>query len=193
MGFANTDRSWGWPARLLHWLMALLIAGMLAFGFYLTNAFNDGDLAKLGLVQTHKSLGFVVFALASIRVIWRVLNPTPSLPTAMSALERMAAKLGHLALYVLMFALPVTGWLGASASPYNDVDAYPMQIRNMVFGLFEMPDPYPVGSHELSDVFMTAHGICAAALVVVLAGHAGAALKHAMIDKDGVLRRMWSG
>ena len=193
MGLANTERSWGWPARALHWLMAVMIVAMLVFGFWLVMAFNPGDPAKLGPVQVHKSFGFVVFALACLRIIWRAVNPTPVLPSAMGGLERMAAKVGHLALYALMLAIPLSGWLGGSASPYNDVDAYPMQIRNMVFGLFEMPDPFPVGSHELSDAFMTAHGIGAAALVVVLAGHVAAATWHGAVARDGVMRRMWSG
>ena len=193
MGIANTERSWGWPARLLHWLMALLIVGMLVFGFYLTTAYNDGDPTKLGLVQTHKSVGFVVFALACLRIIWRAANPSPALPAGMSSLERMGAKLGHLALYGLMFAIPLSGWLGASASPYNDADAYPMQIKDMVFGLFEMPDPYPSGSHEVSDWWMQIHLWLALTLLVVLALHVAAALKHALINRDGVFGRMVSG
>lgn len=191
MGLGNTTTSWGWPARLLHWLMAVMIIGMLGFGFWLTTAYNPGDITKLAQVQLHKSFGFCVFVLACLRIILRAVTRTPGLPARMSALETFAARAGHLALYGLMLAVPLTGWLGASSSPYND-PGY-MAIPNEVFGLFAMPDPYPTGSHKVSDAYMTAHLYLALALLVVLAGHAGAALKHALIDRDDVLRRMWSG
>ncbi len=190
MPLVNSTTSWGWLARALHWGMAVLIFGMLGLGFYLVTAYNPGDPSKLGLVQIHKSFGFVVFVLACLRIIWRAVNPTPELPVSMPAVIRAGAKMGHLSLYVLMIAMPLTGWLASSASPYNDVDAYPMQIKNMVFGLFEMPDPYAVGSHDLSGAFMTAHFWCSIALLIVVAGHVGAALKHAVVDRDGVMERM---
>ena len=68
-----------------------------------------------------------------------------------------------------------------------------MQIRNMVFGLFEMPDPYPAGSHQISDWWMQIHLWLALTLLVVLALHVAAALKHALINRDGVFGRMVSG
>ena len=193
MAMRNSTTSWGWLSRWLHWAMAFLILGMLIFGLYLTTAFNDGDPSKLGLVQTHKSFGFLVFALACLRIIWRAVNPTPALPATMPALLKLGAKAGHWAIYLLMFAMPVSGWLGASASPYNDVDSYPMQIKNMVFGLFELPDPYPVGSYDVSDMFMAVHKWAAIALALILAGHVAAAIKHAVVDRDGVMSRMWTG
>ena len=193
MSIGNSATGWGWLARLFHWLMAVLIFGMLGCGIYLTQAYNPGDPMKLDLVQTHKSFGFVVFAMACLRLIWRAVNPTPKLPGMMSPLMRAAAKAGHWVLYLLMFAMPVTGWLASSASPYNDADAYPMQIKNMVFGLFEMPDPFATGSHALSDQFMAAHFYLSVALVVVLTIHIVASIKHAAIDRDGVMERMIKG
>lgn len=193
MALRNTAESWGWPARLLHWAMALLIVGMLALGFWLSFGFNPGDPAKIGLIQTHKSFGFTVFTLACLRVVWRAVNPTPALPVEMPALERTAARATHLALYVLIIAMPLTGWLMASASPYNDADAYPMQMKNMVFGLFEMPDPFDPGSDPLSRLFRSIHSWCALALVMVLGLHVAGALKHALFHRDGVLGRMISG
>lgn len=193
MTLRNTARHWGWPARLLHWVMAVLITGMLAFGFWLGFGFNPGDPAKLGLVQTHKSFGFVVFCLAVLRLLWRAVNRAPALPAGMPAAERRAAKAAHVALYVLMIALPLSGWLMSSASPLNDPDAYPMQIRNMVFGLFEMPDPFPEGSDKLSRFFHTVHHWAGLGLAALLGLHVAGALKHALIDRDGVLARMWRG
>ena len=191
MGLRNTSTGWGWLARLFHWGMAVLIIGMLGFGFWLTLAYNPGDLAKFNQVQLHKSFGFCVFVLACLRLIWRGLNPTPPLPEHMPSHLRLGAHLGHWTLYVLMFAIPITGWLGVSSSPYND-PGY-MQIPNEVFGLFAMPDPYPEGSHDLSGLYMTIHFYLALGLLLVLAAHIAAAIKHAVVDRDGVMKRMTSG
>ena len=193
MGVGNTRDAWGWPARLIHWIMALLVIGMLAFGFYLTNGFNPGDPAKLGLVQQHKSFGFTVFALACLRLVWRAMNPTPKLPDGMNRLERTAARASHIALYMLMVALPISGWLMASASPFNNPDAYPFQIKNMVFGLFELPDPIEAGTSELERLFRSIHFYCALTLLAVLVAHVTGALKHHFIKQDNVLTRMFSG
>ena len=193
MGIRNSSEAWGWPARLIHWVMALLVIGMLGFGFYLTNAFNPGDPAKLGLVQQHKSFGFTVFVLACLRLVWRAVNPTPRLPRGMRRMEYAAARVSHIALYILMVALPVSGWLMASASPLNNPDAYPIQIRNIVFGLFELPDPIKVGTSELEHLFRSIHFYCGLALLSVLGAHVVGALKHHFINRDDVLTRMLSG
>ncbi len=193
MALRNTADSWGWPARLLHWAMAALIVGMLGFGFWLSFGFNPGDPAKMDLVQLHKSFGFAVFALACLRLAWRAVNPAPALPAGMSGFERTASHGVHLTLYGLMFAMPLSGWLMASASRFNDADNYPMQIRNMVFGLFELPDPIDPGSDNLTELFAAVHFYVGLALVVVLGLHVAGAVKHALIARDGVMRRMLLG
>lgn len=193
MGLMNTTTGWGWPARLLHWGVAALILFMLGLGFYIANVLTGTDsdtlMARFSLTQTHKSWGVVVFALACLRLGWRLVNPTPALPDTMSAAERLLAHAGHYGLYACMFAMPLTGWLMASASPLQD--AY--GIKNMVFGQFEMPDPFVPGSEALVERFGAAHEAVAILLAVLLAGHAGAALKHHFIDRDTVLKRMIGG
>ena len=193
MAIRNTPDAWGWPARLFHWLMALQVIGMLGFGFYLTNGFNPGDPAKLGLVQQHKSIGFSVFVLACLRLAWRAINPSPRLPEGMHRMEHAAARASHVALYVLMVALPVSGWLMASASPFNNPDAYPVQIKNIVFGLFELPDPIAVGTSELEHLFRSIHFYCGVMLLAVLCAHVAGTLKHYFINRDNVLNRMLTG
>ncbi|MEM1298261.1 MAG: cytochrome b [Pseudomonadota bacterium] len=194
MAIRNSIESWGWLARLLHWVMALLIIGLVSVGLYMVQVLGDDSdalLLRYELTQTHKSFGFVAFVLALIRIGWRWANPTPTLPD-MPVLAKAAAHGGHLALYICMLALPISGWLMASASPYNDADAY-IQVKNMVFGLFEMPDPYPKGDEELTAFLGAIHFYAAMALVVILLGHIGAALKHHFVDRDSVLRRMVRG
>lgn len=192
MAIRNTPESWGWPARLLHWAGAALVLFLLVLGFWMAN-FVESMITQIKWTQIHKSWGTVAFALVLLRLVWRVMNPTPRLPVHMSALEKGLAHGGHLALYALMIAMPLTGWLMASSSPLNDADAYPMRIPNMVFGLFELPDPYPEGDKALSETFGAVHFYCGLVLSLVVTGHVLAALKHHTVDRDGVLRRMIRG
>ncbi|TYO90861.1 cytochrome b [Oceanicella actignis] len=180
---------WGLPTRLLHWSMAGVILFMLGLGFYMSNAPID-IYAQFAWVQLHKSWGFVAFALAVLRIAWRLFEGrSPAPPPGMSRAERALARAGHLSLYALMIAMPVTGWLMASASPLQD--AY--GIRNMVFGLFELPDPFRPGDQAMADALRRAHFLCALALSAVVAGHAAAALRHHFVLRDNVLRRMLIG
>ncbi len=188
MSLKNTSTGWGWPARLLHWSVAAIILFMLGLGVWMTYFVSD-MLAQYALVQTHKSWGFVVFCLALVRVAWRLANRAPEMPAEMGAAERMLAHLGHVALYVFMIAMPITGWLMASASELQEL----YNIKNMVFGLFEMPDPFAPGSKALEQAFRLAHFWLAVGLGVTLLGHAAAALRHHFLLKDNVLRRMITG
>ncbi|MFK7943827.1 MAG: cytochrome b [Paracoccaceae bacterium] len=194
MALRNSTDAWGWPARLLHWSMALLILGLVCVGLYMVEFLGDDSdslMQRFELTQTHKSFGFVAFVLALVRIVWRWMNPTPELPD-MSRLNKALAHGGHLALYICMIALPISGWLMASASPYNDPDAY-FVVKNMVFGLFELPDPYPKGDEALTKLLGQIHFYIAMALVAILTGHIAAALKHHFVDQDSVLRRMLRG
>lgn len=192
MELSNSANGWGAVARLLHWAMAAIIIFMLGVGFYMVRIVGDDLIARFELTQLHKSWGFVVFVLALARIVWRWRNTTPALPEGMPAWQKSASHASHVALYILMVALPLSGWLMASASPYNDPDAY-VYVPNMVFGLFEMPDPYPVGSEALTDQLKRFHLGFALALTALLGLHVAAALKHQFVDRDGLLRRMISG
>ncbi|MEM7526143.1 MAG: cytochrome b [Pseudomonadota bacterium] len=186
----NTQTTWGWVQRSIHWFAALVILFQLAMGFYMVNFLND--LERFGEVQTHKSWGFVAFILIAVRIIWRAMNPTPEEP-AMPDWQRTASRGSHIALYALMVILPLTGWLMVTASPLNDPDAYPFQVKNMVFGLFEMPDLFATGDRDLTGIFATVHAYAAFGIAVLLALHVAAALKHQFVDRDGLLSRMVSG
>ncbi len=118
-GIGNTATSWGWPARLLHWVMAGLILFQLGLGFRMVRLVSD-VYEKFGLYQTHKSWGFVIFTLALVRILWRATHKPPELPMSMSPLEAALARGAHLALYVLIILQPVTGWLMVSASPLQE-------------------------------------------------------------------------
>lgn len=188
MSVRNTKSSWGLPARVLHWLIGIIILAMLAVGFISANVITDIYL-QFELVQMHKSFGFTVFFLVLIRIIWRLVNPTPAMPDHMPGHEKMLAHVGHYGLYALMIIMPLSGWLMASASELQEMYG----IKNMVFGLFEMPDPVVPGDKALEELFATIHFWSAIAMVVILVAHIGAALKHHFRDGDTILRRMIRG
>jgi cytochrome b561 len=146
----------------------------------------DDLLARFALTQVHKSWGVVIFALALLRLGWRLASPRPPLPAAMPRWQRRAAAATHAALYALMLLLPVTGWLLASASPVQDL----LQMQNLVFGRIALPDPFVPGSDALDRAFRTLHAGAAIALAALLAVHVAAALRHQFVDRDGLLARM---
>ncbi|WP_068317327.1 cytochrome b [Polycladidibacter hongkongensis] len=181
----NTKKSYGWIAIALHWSIALIIIGMLAFGFYMSSL-NPFDPGVFELFQLHKSIGFTLLALVLVRLVNRFCMTTPRLPESMRPIERALAHLGHLGLYGLMLLMPITGWMMVSASPFN--------IPTIWFGLFEVPHlpvPAVLGDKEAaSELMKTFHALGAFAFIAVILGHVLAALKHHLINKDGVLLRM---
>jgi len=176
----NTADSWGAPAKLFHWLMAALILAQIALG--VMAASWRVSPAKLELFFWHKSTGMLILALVALRLLWRLANPTPALPSGMAAWERAAARLSQLLLYALMIALPVTGWIVNSAS-------------NVPFRIFWLiPLPAIVAPDEpTADLVAWVHGGLAALLALVLVAHIGAALRHHFVKRNTVLERMLAG
>lgn len=190
MSLWNTRERWGWLAKVFHWTIAILMIGLAVVGTWMANFLNDMVL-QLEVTQWHKSFGVLVFALAVLRVVWRWANPvSPGSTADQPSWERRTAHWAHVALYILMFSMPISGWLMASASELNDPGAYPMQIRNMVFGLFELPDPIAPGDEALEAIFHTIHAWSSYLLAAVLLLHIGGALRHHYAKKDDTLRRM---
>lgn len=164
-------------AKWLHWVMAVLIFGALAMGFYMQGLpFSPG---KLQWYSWHKWLGVSLFCLVLLRLLWRFTHRPPALPGHMSGLERLAAHLGHIALYGLMLAIPLSGWLMSSAKG----------IPTVWFGVLPLPDLLDKNK-EVGDALQTLHMVLNLTLLGVLLGHVGAALKHHFINKDEVLIRI---
>ncbi len=164
-------------AKALHWLMAILFFGLLALGFYM----HDLPLSpeKLKLYSWHKWAGVTAFLLVWLRLFWRVTHRPPALPANMPKTMQLAAHAGHLLLYVLMIAIPLSGWLMSSAKGFQTV----------WFGVLPIPDL--IGKHkETGDLLQTLHMGLNLLFAAVIAGHIGAALKHHFIDKDDILKRM---
>jgi cytochrome b561 len=140
------------------------------------------------LYQWHKSFGFVVLALAGLRLAWRVANPSPRLPDGMAWYEQLAAKLGHAGLYAVMLLLPLSGWLMVSASPWG--------IPTVLFGSIPVPHlpvPAQLGDKAAAEATLKGvHELLSNLLLVLVLLHVAAALKHHFINRDGVLLRMFS-
>lgn len=175
MQLKNSRLHFGLIAILFHWIMAILIIAMLALGLYMADLPVSAE--KLKLYGWHKEYGLIILALAILRLSWRLINLSPVLN--LPWYELIAAKLSHWALYGLMIAMPLTGWLMSSSAG----------ISVSFFGLFTLPDLI-APSESLRPVFRSAHEFLADALIALIVIHSAAALKHHFYDKDDILRRM---
>lgn len=160
-------------ARLLHWLMAILIIAMLFIGVSMV-----GDLSPRHrvLIELHKATGLALLVLALVRIGLRLSLPHPTLPPDLPRLQRMAAGASHLLLYGLMLGMPLLGWAMLSAGGYPR----PLQLPAIV-------------AHDLRAyaVLRQAHGWAGYLLLASVLVHLGAALLHALVRRDGVWRSMW--
>lgn len=177
----NSQESWGWLAMALHWAMAALILAAWPIGFAMTRWFESNLMQKFELYQLHKSLGFCILTLALLRLLWRLVNTAPELPETLAGWEKRLAHATHWGLYAFFILLPLTGWLMVSSSP--------IQVPTEIFGL--VPVPHLTGPDEaLFEVTQTTHQWLAWCFGVLLVLHIAAALKHHLVLKDQVLRRM---
>ena len=164
------------PAIALHWLIAALILGGFALGLYMTEM--DLSPQKLKLYAYHKWVGVTVFALAWLRLIWR-LTHTPPPPPSVPRWQVQAARVAHGLLYGLMFAAPLSGWLMSSAGGFQTV----------WFGVLPLPDLLEK-NRALFELLKQAHRVINYSFGVLVAVHVAAALKHHFIARDEVLARM---
>jgi cytochrome b561 len=161
----------------LHWLMALGLVSLFSLGLYMHDLPLSPD--KLKLYSWHKWTGVSLFLLALVRLAWRVGHRPPTLPGDMARYEQILAHAAHHLLYLLMFAIPLSGWLMSSAKGFQTV----------WFGLLPLPDQLEKNK-AVGDLLQTVHWSLNMLLAVVVIGHVAAALKHHFIVRDDVLKRM---
>ncbi|MFC3303015.1 cytochrome b [Parvularcula lutaonensis] len=167
-------------AKFLHWLIALIILIQIPFGFYMHNL--EPSEFKFTLYQLHKSAGLIVLALALFRLYWRLTHPIPPLPAAMPNWQKIVARFTHVAFYVLIIGIPLTGWAMVSASTLG--------IDTKIFFLIPVPHlPVPQGEEQV-EFWIEVHELLAKATIGLLVLHVGAALKHHFHDRDDILIRM---
>jgi len=161
----------------LHWAMAGLILTALFMGWTMTEMAVSPQ--RLKVYNWHKWVGVTVLLLAVVRLLWRLTHRTPPLAAAMPAWQRTGARLGHGLLYLLLFVMPVTGWV------YSNYSGYPV----VYLGKVPLPDLVE-RNRELAAVWLDVHVTLSIVLVVVVGLHVLAALHHQFIARDGTLQRM---
>jgi len=164
-------------AVLLHWLSAALILTAAGIGLYMVDL--DFSPAKLKTYSWHKWVGATVFLLTALRLAWRLVRPAPASDPKLPAWQARAAALVHAFLYVLLFAIPLSGWLMSSA----------LGVSVVYLGVLPLPDLVP-RDESLGEQLKQLHWLLNCSLLFLVLVHAGAALKHHFIDRDAVLVRM---
>ncbi|MGE8541778.1 MAG: cytochrome b [Acinetobacter sp.] len=177
----NNSQYYTRTAQWLHWLMAIIFIAAWLIGFYSGNFLSyDTDGSFKGQVITlHKNIATIIIFLVVIRIFWRYTHPAPELPATMSPLMKKLAHLGHLALYLVLLALPITGCLFSWSAGHPAPVLYLFNLPTLV-----QEDP------DILAIVKPLHIYISWAAGLLLAGHILAALKHHFIDKDNVLRSM---
>jgi cytochrome b561 len=164
-------------AIMLHWLLALLIISTFLLGVYVHDL--PFSPARLKLLTYHKWLGITILGLSALRLLWRLTHRPPPLPVTTPPWQNYAAHAAHALLYVLFFAVPLTGWMHSSAT------GFPI----LYLGMVQLPDFVPK-DRALAETLKDVHGFFAWALAIIVVVHIAAALKHQWINRDGLLARM---
>lgn len=165
------------PAIALHWVIALLIIGMLCLGYYMVDI-PKGIPGRAVYFNLHKSLGVLAGALILLRLGWRLAHPPPPLPRGTSRLMARAAQCSHGLLYLCMILQPATGYLSSSFNKYG-IKLFGVALPNWAWE-----------DNHLRELFMTYHQLIAIAFIAVIVIHVLAACKHLLLDRDRIFGRM---
>ena len=180
MPIRNTTERWGWVSIGIHWLSLLMVLSLVVVGFVMQELPNSPT--KIEVYALHKSFGLTLLALTVLRLLWRLVAGTPAPVPGTPRWQQVAAQASHGALYAILLAMPLSGWL------YNSASGFPLKW----FGLFSLPKlsgydadvkAFALGMHEWLFI----------ALAIVVSVHAAAALKHHYFDRDATLARMLPG
>ncbi len=168
--------------KYLHWLVAALILIQYLLIELAEHAAHSSQVVKqLGLIANHKSVGITILLIATFRLIYRFSSKQPTQLSAMPDWQIKASHASHALLYLMLFALPISGWLMSSASAYSV----------SWFNLLALPD-FISPNEQTADLLATVHFTLAKALILIAALHIGAAIKHHVVDQDTILVRILS-
>ena len=169
-------------AIALHWLIAVLLVCGFALGLYMVSLTFSPQ--KLSYYAYHKWIGVSVFALALLRIVWRATHTPPPLPATLPRWQAAMSGAVHLLLYLLLIAAPVSGWLYSSSA---GVPTVPFGIA-----VLQLPDLLDK-NRELAATLKFIHMSLTYSLAALVVLHVAAALKHTLIDRDGIMSRMLPG
>lgn len=178
MGLRNTEQSYGLVSKWLHWLIALLILGLIWLGWVMVDLGYYDPWYHDALV-THRALGMAVLVLVVLKLVWKLISPNPLAQAELKSWEVVSSKCVHWFLVAMMFLIPITGYLISS----SEGAAIPF------FSWFDIPALFEV-SEELRDLAIVIHYYTAYGVFFLVLMHAGAAIKHQFIDRHGTLKRM---
>lgn len=176
MQWRNTDSQYGLISQLLHWGIVALVATQLVLGMRAADL--PFGLARLQLLAQHKSFGMTVLMLIAVRLAWRLGNQVPASPD-MRSWARHLAHLTHWGFYLLLVAIPISGWILSSAS----------NLTVSWFQLFTWPDLVEVNT-VVAERSKTLHHVLVATLVAMIVLHIAAAVLHQFVWRDGLILRM---
>jgi cytochrome b561 len=175
----NSINHYGLVSIFFHWLMAVLIIFMLILGLYMVSLPEVGfNTTKINYIFIHKEIGLWLLLLVIMRLIWKISNQVPQLPSHMNSLQKFAAHTTHALIYLLMLFLPITGWLMSSAG------GFPVYFRGHL-----MPNLISY-SHANFERLVLIHKWLAYFLITLLFMHITAAFLHHFYYKDTILKRM---
>lgn len=173
----NSAERYSSVAQLLHWLVALFVVAQFALAW--TADALPRDERPAALMLTHKSIGLTVLVLVIIRLAWRFLHKPPAFPSSMPRAEQWLSRITHWGLYVLLLAMPLSGWLMVSAA------------GGQVEWFWLVSVPAPMGENEAwGDFFHETHELLCWVLFALAVFHVVAGLWHGLVKKDGVMERM---
>jgi len=178
----NSATRWGWGANALHWIGAAIILLLLGHGWWMTHMAPRPD--RLAHYAGHSALGSDLLVLITLRLLWRWLNPVPALPADLKAWERVSARTGHILLYVLMFAVSLTGWMVATT--------FRVPMTKDVFGI-EIPPIITAVDRPVRQWIEGSHMVLAYLLAAIVLIHIAGALRHHVLKRNDILRRMTWG
>ncbi|HAT1864028.1 TPA: cytochrome b [Legionella pneumophila] len=175
----ENNKNWHYDTitRLLHWVIAFLLIGLISIGWYMMSI--EDQPYSGWYFNLHKSFGLIAAMLIFFRLIWRFTHKPAPLPSSVPHWQAILSRAIHLLLYLCMLIMPITGFIGASYSKHG-----------VIFFGVELPS-WVNKSHAISEQFFEVHEVVAWTLVVLIALHILAAMKHLVINKDKVFQRMW--
>lgn len=176
----NTTTTWGAVSQIFHWAGGALILLLLIHGWWMVEI--PPRIARFAHYSWHASLGYGLLALMILRIAWRWMNTLPEPPPDARAWERIATRLGHRGLYVLILAATISGWALAGT--------FRRPLDTTFFGLVQVPGIVVSQDRDLHDQLESAHSILAWALALLIIIHIAGALYHLIIKKDRVTQRM---
>jgi cytochrome b561 len=173
----SDDRFTG-VAIALHWIVAALVLVQVAWGWGMQEIPKQPPGPRADAFNVHKSIGLAILALMLVRLGWRARHPPPRLPP-MPAWQAALARGNHAVLYAALFVMPVAGYLGSVFS------GYPVRAFGIVLPAWGYKDD------AIKNAMSLVHLATSWVLVVAIALHVAGVLKHTLVNRDGLVRRMW--